>query len=128
MSQQISEALNQLDLMISNAAGPAGTAAGGTAVAAAGASNGSAVATAPPAAPPAGPPSQQRGSIRQRLSAAFQASIDEAFPGMTGEEAKVAPCANPKFGDYQCNNAMGLFGKLKGQVRPSCGGLAGGSY
>lgn len=29
--------------------------------------------------------------------------------------AAVAQCNNPKFGDYQCNNAMALFGKLKGK-------------
>ncbi len=27
----------------------------------------------------------------------------------------IAPCNNPKFGDYQCNNAMQLFAKVKGK-------------
>lgn len=32
-----------------------------------------------------------------------------------GVEAAVAPCNQPKFGDYQCNNAMALFGRMKGK-------------
>lgn len=41
-------------------------------------------------------------------------AMTAAFPG-TSEEPQVASTANPKFGDYQLNNAMGLFGKMKGQ-------------
>ena len=163
MSQQISEALGKLDLMIAGAAG--GGAAGAPA------------AELTTAAAPAG----GQGSVRQRLAAAFQQGIDAAFPAMAGEPAIVAvsrsragpgcclagrrprlplrlgvrgccrrhpaaraggavmvclaalpvrrcpqPCNNPKFGDYQCNNAMALHGKMKGKVRGAaergCGG------
>ena len=31
-------------------------------------------------------------------------------------KAEVVQTNQPKFGDYQCNNAMALFGRLKGQV------------
>jgi len=40
----------------------------------------------------------------------FQQALRTAFPACQ-EEAKIVP-ANPKFGDYQCNNAMGLFKAL----------------
>lgn len=100
MSQQITEAIGQLDLMITTAAAPG---------------NG-AVAAAPPAAaaPAAG---AACGSMRQQLAAAFQTAIDTAFPAMAGEPAIVVACNQPKFGDYQCNNAMALHGKMKGKVR-----------
>jgi hypothetical protein len=94
MSQQISDALGKLDLMITNAA-----AAGGAGAAA-----------------PASAAVTPSGSIRQSLTAVFQRSIDAAFPSMAGEPALVLPCNQPKFGDYQCNNAMALHGKMKGQV------------
>lgn len=98
MSQQITEAIGQLDLMITTAAAPG---------------NG-AVAAAPPAAaaPAAG---AACGSMRQQLAAAFQTAIDTAFPAMAGEPAIVVACNQPKFGDYQCNNAMALHGKMKGK-------------
>ena len=104
MSQQISDALGKLDIMITNAA-----AAGGGAGAAAPASTSAAIAAPASAVTPS-------GSIRQRLTAVFQRSIDAAFPSMAGEPALVLPCNQPKFGDYQCNNAMALHGKMKGQV------------
>jgi hypothetical protein len=37
-----------------------------------------------------------------------------AFPDVQ-ESPVIAPCNNPKFGDYQCNNAMALFAKVKGK-------------
>lgn len=69
MSQQISDALGKLDLMITNAAGGAGGAAAPLATAAAAA--------------------QPSGSIRQQLAGAFQAGIDAAFPSMAGEPVVV---------------------------------------
>ena len=75
------------------------------------------------------------GSLRQRLSVTFQQSLDASFPGVSvpgagageGEGpviAQVVQCGQPKYGDYQCNNAMALFARIKGQVRVGCG--AGG--
>lgn len=112
MSKEIAEAIGQLDLMISSAA----AAGGNGAVAAAAAPASTAAAAASPAAGP-GP----SGSIRQQLTAAFQTAIDTAFPAMAGEPAVVAACQQPKFGDYQCNNAMALHGKMKGKVRRARG-------
>ncbi|EFN53033.1 hypothetical protein CHLNCDRAFT_26194 [Chlorella variabilis] len=89
-------------MISSSAAGPGGAAA-------------PAAAPQLPTSPAAAAPPPALGSLRQRLAAAFQQSLDAAFPSMAGEPAIVNPCNNPKFGDYQCNNAMGLHGKLKGQ-------------
>ncbi|PRW45481.1 arginine--tRNA chloroplastic mitochondrial-like isoform X2 isoform B [Chlorella sorokiniana] len=103
MSQQINEALGKLDLMITNAA--AGAGAGAAAPAAQ-----QQLSTA------AGSAAGRKGSIKQRLESAFQEGIDAAFPALAGQvPAIVQPCNNPKFGDYQCNNAMALHGRLKGQ-------------
>lgn len=51
--------------------------------------------------------------MRAELRRLFSRAIAAAFPDAPAEVALV-PCANPKFGDYQCNNAMAIFGKLKG--------------
>jgi hypothetical protein len=42
----------------------------------------------------------------------------ERFGGCTVQsvEPQIATTNNPKYGDYQCNNAMPLFAKLKGQA------------
>ena len=53
-------------------------------------------------------------SIREELSDLFKAALASAFPGVE-EPPMIAACNNAKNGDYQCNNAMGLFGKLKGK-------------
>ena len=59
-------------------------------------------------------------SIRAELTAAFQLALGKAFPTCQAQ-AIVTPTAerDAKFGDYQCNNAMALFGKLKGQASPA---------
>jgi arginyl-tRNA synthetase len=68
-------------------------------------------------APPAArvPPSDGVASISQELTALFTAGLRTALPAAE-EGAQVVRCNNAKFGDYQCNNAMALFGKLKGTV------------
>lgn len=101
MSQQIAEAIGQLDLMISSAAAPG---------------NGAVAAAAPANTAPAAATTAAGGSMRQQLAAAFQTAIDGAFPPMAGEPAVVVACNQPKFGDYQCNNAMALHGKMKGKA------------
>lgn len=112
MSAQITEALGKLDVMISDAAN----------------GNDRAVATAATAAPDAASaavaPAGGDGvaSIRAELASMFTASIAAALPMAAGEAAAVAVCGNPQFGDYQCNNAMALFGKLKGKVSSCPGG------
>jgi arginyl-tRNA synthetase len=57
--------------------------------------------------------------VRAELRALFGAALQAAYPGTT-EEPLVVATANAKFGDYQCNNAMGLFGRMKGKVTQSC--------
>eukprot|EP00192_Tetraselmis_astigmatica_P021566 CAMPEP_0117666170 /NCGR_PEP_ID=MMETSP0804-20121206/10222_1 /TAXON_ID=1074897 /ORGANISM="Tetraselmis astigmatica, Strain CCMP880" /LENGTH=297 /DNA_ID=CAMNT_0005473675 /DNA_START=236 /DNA_END=1130 /DNA_ORIENTATION=+ len=53
-------------------------------------------------------------SIQDELASLFDAAIKQAFPDMD-VPAAVAQCNNPKNGDYQCNNAMALFGRMKGK-------------
>lgn len=53
-------------------------------------------------------------TLRSEVAGLVSESLGKAFPGLK-EEPLVAATAQPKFGDYQCNNAMSLFGKLKGQ-------------
>lgn len=60
------------------------------------------------------------GSVRQQLTALFGSSIAAAFPD-AGVAAAVVKTNDPKFGDYQCNNAMALFAKCKGKVRGTGG-------
>lgn len=53
-------------------------------------------------------------SLRGELSGLFKTALSTAFPSVD-EQPLVAPCNNPTHGDYQCNNSMSLFGKLKGK-------------
>lgn len=54
-------------------------------------------------------------TIQAELEVLFQAAFDSAFPSLK-EKPIIAPTKEAKFGDYQCNSAMKLFGLLKGQV------------
>ncbi|GIL58748.1 hypothetical protein Vafri_13730 [Volvox africanus] len=72
------------------------------------------------AAPPSGPPTVTMasektacGSVRGELSDLFRTALTLSFPSVAADPV-VAACNNAKNGDYQCNNAMALFGKLKG--------------
>eukprot|EP01023_Acetabularia_acetabulum_P033619 TRINITY_DN3145_c1_g1_i3.p1 TRINITY_DN3145_c1_g1~~TRINITY_DN3145_c1_g1_i3.p1 ORF type:complete len:452 (-),score=80.26 TRINITY_DN3145_c1_g1_i3:127-1482(-) len=53
------------------------------------------------------------GSLSKELVAIFQTALSSSFPYLQGEQAVVVPCENPQFGDFQCNNAMAIFQKLK---------------
>ncbi|GAB4852677.1 hypothetical protein Ancab_016892 [Ancistrocladus abbreviatus] len=53
------------------------------------------------------------GNVRRQLAKLFEKSLTATVPS-ENVEPLVAACTG-KFGDYQCNNAMGLFGKLKGK-------------
>jgi len=97
MTQHITEALSKLDAMINTATDLPTDAASGS-VATNGASHSS----------------DGVGSICHEISSLFDTAIASAFPSVS-TSAVVAPCDQPKFGDYQCNNAMALFGKMKGQ-------------
>ena len=54
-------------------------------------------------------------SVLIELEQLLTDALRQAFPELE-ERAMVAPCRDAKFGDYQCNNAMALFAKMKGQV------------
>ena len=62
------------------------------------------------------------GGAHKQLAALFQEAISKAYPDLS-VPALIAPTNQPEHGDYQCNNAMSLFGRLKGKV----GGLADAS-
>eukprot|EP00899_Mesostigma_viride_P012555 jgi/Mesvir1/212/Mv13556-RA.1 len=55
------------------------------------------------------------GSVRALVGQLFARAVADVVPGQApGDVAPlVAACANTKFGDYQCNNAMPIFQKLK---------------
>jgi len=57
--------------------------------------------------------------VLSEVTSLFNQALRSAFPSIQ-EEAKIIK-GNPKFGDYQCNNAMGLFrdhGKTLGFAQP----------
>ncbi|KAL5572530.1 hypothetical protein UlMin_022127 [Ulmus minor] len=54
------------------------------------------------------------GSVKRQIAKLFEESLRTAFPNETDVEPLIAACTG-KFGDYQCNNAMGLFSKIKGK-------------
>ena len=54
-------------------------------------------------------------SMRGDVEALFRGAIAAAFPDLQGVEPMIAACNNAANGDYQCNNAMPLFGRLKGK-------------
>jgi len=45
--------------------------------------------------------------VQGQVSTLFEKALKDAFPSIQQEPTVVK--GNPKFGDYQCNNAMGLF-------------------
>jgi arginyl-tRNA synthetase len=54
--------------------------------------------------------------VKNQLESLLQVALAAAFPeNEWGGEVLIGPTANPKFGDYQCNNAMPLFAKIKGK-------------
>ncbi|KAL3157657.1 hypothetical protein ABBQ32_012100 [Trebouxia sp. C0010 RCD-2024] len=53
-------------------------------------------------------------SLRAELTEVFRQALETAYPSANIEPV-VAQTNEPKFGDYQCNNAMALFGQLKGK-------------
>ncbi|KAL6006054.1 hypothetical protein ACLOJK_040099 [Asimina triloba] len=54
------------------------------------------------------------GSLKQQLSQLVKASLMATIPDDRNVEPAVAYCT-AKFGDYQCNNAMSLWSKMKGK-------------
>ncbi|EOY30618.1 Arginyl-tRNA synthetase, class Ic isoform 1 [Theobroma cacao] len=54
------------------------------------------------------------GNVKVQLAKLFEASLKVTVPNEPDVEPLVAACTG-KFGDYQCNNAMGLWSKIKGK-------------
>ena len=46
------------------------------------------------------------------LDAAVRAAFEKAFPGEDFGGVRVVPATDPKFGDYQCNDALKFAKKL----------------
>eukprot|EP00250_Pteridium_aquilinum_P012236 c20590_g1_i2 orf=786-2864(-) len=67
------------------------------------AANGKEVAAAPSCEP-----------ARQQIATLVREALGSLFPEDGDMEPLVAACTN-KFGDYQCNNAMGIWSKIKGK-------------
>ncbi|XP_047327175.1 arginine--tRNA ligase, cytoplasmic-like isoform X2 [Impatiens glandulifera] len=53
-------------------------------------------------------------SLKQQLAKLFEVSLKIVVPDESDLEPLIAAC-NPKFGDYQCNNAMNVWAKIKGK-------------
>ncbi|CAK9172712.1 unnamed protein product [Ilex paraguariensis] len=58
--------------------------------------------------------SENVGTLKQQLAKLFDESLRATIPEELDVEPLIAAC-NPKFGDYQCNNAMSLWTKVKGK-------------
>ncbi|GJP62353.1 hypothetical protein CLOP_g19429 [Closterium sp. NIES-67] len=56
----------------------------------------------------------QEGSVRDLVAQLVSQSLAKTFPDLPDLEPQVTTCNNPKFGDYQCNNAMGIWSRIKG--------------
>ncbi|XP_021894883.1 arginine--tRNA ligase, cytoplasmic-like [Carica papaya] len=54
------------------------------------------------------------GNLKRQLAKLFEESLKLTVPDESNVEPLVAACT-AKFGDYQCNNAMDLWSKIKGK-------------
>ncbi|CAK7348385.1 unnamed protein product [Dovyalis caffra] len=57
---------------------------------------------------------ENAGNLKRKLAKLFQLSLEATVPGEPDVEPLIAACTG-RFGDYQCNNAMGLWSKIKGR-------------
>ncbi|XP_009774840.1 arginine--tRNA ligase, cytoplasmic-like isoform X2 [Nicotiana sylvestris] len=55
------------------------------------------------------------GSVKEQLAKLFEESLRAAFPDIEDVHPMIAICNDSRHGDYQCNNAMSLWNKIKGQ-------------
>ncbi|XP_024030858.1 arginine--tRNA ligase, chloroplastic/mitochondrial isoform X1 [Morus notabilis] len=54
------------------------------------------------------------GNVKRQLGKLFETSLRTTVPDEPDVEPLIAACT-AKFGDYQCNNAMGLWSKMRGK-------------
>lgn len=66
-------------------------------------------------APDAAPASARIPTVRDEVRAAFTEACRRAFPAAAPAQANVAVTKDAKTGDYQCSDAMAMFGKIKGK-------------
>ncbi|EPS67056.1 hypothetical protein M569_07720, partial [Genlisea aurea] len=59
-------------------------------------------------------------SLKKQIAKLFEESLKVTVPEESVDPV-VEPCQNTRFGDYQCNNAMGLWSKIKGNNGPFTG-------
>ncbi|TXG46882.1 hypothetical protein EZV62_026176 [Acer yangbiense] len=55
-------------------------------------------------------------NMKRQLANLFYASLRAAFPNEPNDIEPLVAASTTKFGDYQCNNALGLFTKFKRNV------------
>ncbi|XP_048193302.1 arginine--tRNA ligase, cytoplasmic [Perognathus longimembris pacificus] len=58
-------------------------------------------------------PTKSMININSRLQDVFRCAIRAAYPDLDNPPLIVTPSQQPKFGDYQCNSAMGISQMLK---------------
>lgn len=56
----------------------------------------------------------EEGNMKRQLAKVFEKSIRETVPSESHVQPLIA-ASTANFGDYQCNNAMSLFSKIKGK-------------
>ncbi|KAF5815520.1 putative arginine--tRNA ligase [Helianthus annuus] len=60
-------------------------------------------------------PEDNTGSLKEQLAKVFEVSIKVTVPDESQVVPIIAPCSKKESGDYQCNNAMSLWSKIKGK-------------
>ncbi|KAL9996483.1 putative arginine--tRNA ligase [Helianthus debilis subsp. tardiflorus] len=55
------------------------------------------------------------GSLKEQLAKVFDVSLKVTVPDEPEVVPLIAPCSRKEAGDYQCNNAMSLWSKIKGK-------------
>ncbi|GAV84347.1 tRNA-synt_1d domain-containing protein/Arg_tRNA_synt_N domain-containing protein/DALR_1 domain-containing protein [Cephalotus follicularis] len=65
------------------------------------------------------------GNLKHQLAKLFEASLKTTVPNEQDLEPLIAACTG-KFGDYQCNNAMSVWPRIKGKALPFRGPQAVG--
>ncbi|XP_073009338.1 arginine--tRNA ligase, cytoplasmic-like isoform X2 [Typha latifolia] len=69
--------------------------------------------SAPPQEQPRNTDEDGSGSVKQQLSKLVKSSLQATVPDLLDVEPLVAVCT-AQYGDYQCNNAMSLWSRIKG--------------
>nr|GEX46057.1 arginine--tRNA ligase, chloroplastic/mitochondrial-like isoform X2 [Tanacetum cinerariifolium] len=60
-------------------------------------------------------PEENIGSLKEQIARVFEESLRITVPDEAEVAPIIAPCARKEAGDYQCNNAMSLWSKIKGK-------------